>query len=94
MILVTANFVPRKLILSTLMKEIRSSETSVLARATRRQIQEYGIPQMPLMSVVTLLSAILHFKSFPSVGCPVVPARRYKRYAERGSYSPLNRPVR
>jgi hypothetical protein len=40
-LLVTASVVPSSLILVTLMKEaLRSSKTSVLSRATRRNIQE------------------------------------------------------
>jgi hypothetical protein len=40
-LLVTANVVPTSLILVTLMKEtVRSFETSVLTRATRRNIQK------------------------------------------------------
>jgi hypothetical protein len=43
-LLVTINIVPSSLVLVTLMMEaIRSSETSVLTRATRRSITEYGI---------------------------------------------------
>jgi hypothetical protein len=43
-LLAAANVVPSSLILFTLtMEAIRSSETSVLARATRRHIPEHGI---------------------------------------------------
>jgi hypothetical protein len=43
-LLVTVNVVFRSLIIVTLMMEaIRSSETSVLTRATRRHIREDGI---------------------------------------------------
>jgi hypothetical protein len=46
MLLVTGNVVPSSLILTTLMMEaIRSSKTSVLARATQRHIPEDGLPQ-------------------------------------------------
>jgi hypothetical protein len=41
-LIVTAN-VPSSLILFTLMKALRSSETSVLTRASQRHIQEDGI---------------------------------------------------
>jgi hypothetical protein len=45
-LLVIPNVVPGSLILLTLIMEaIRSSETSVLTRATRRNIPQYGIPQ-------------------------------------------------
>jgi hypothetical protein len=43
---VTANVVLSSVIFVTLMVEILSSETSVLARATRRNILEDGIVQM------------------------------------------------
>jgi hypothetical protein len=43
-LLVTANVLPRSLILSTLMMQaIHPSETSVLTRATRHHIPEDGI---------------------------------------------------
>jgi hypothetical protein len=43
-LLVTANIFPRSLILITLMmEELRSSETSILTRPTRRDIPEDGI---------------------------------------------------
>jgi hypothetical protein len=43
-LLVTANVFPSSLILALIMKTLRSSETSVLTRATRRNIPEEGIP--------------------------------------------------
>jgi hypothetical protein len=42
-LLVTANDVPSSPSLTRMMEAIRSSETSVLSRATRRNIPEYGI---------------------------------------------------
>jgi hypothetical protein len=38
----TANVVPSSLIVTLMMEEIRSSETSVLTRVTRRNIEEGG----------------------------------------------------
>jgi hypothetical protein len=48
-LLVTANVVPSSPILATLMEVTRSSETSVLTRATRRNNQEDGILQRGTM---------------------------------------------
>jgi hypothetical protein len=42
-LLVAANVILISLIIFTLMEAIRSSETSLITRATRRHIPEYGI---------------------------------------------------
>jgi hypothetical protein len=50
-LLVTTNVIPNSLILVTLMMEaVRSSETSVLARVTGRNIPEYGILHTRLLT--------------------------------------------
>jgi hypothetical protein len=61
-LLVTANVVPSSLIISTLMMEaIRSSETSVLTRTTRRHIPQDGILQA--LSSIQIRSNVSYFNS-------------------------------
>jgi hypothetical protein len=59
--LVNANFVPSSLIISTLMMvAVHSSETSVLTRATRRNMPEDGIHRRDnLKSYIALTSWVL-----------------------------------
>jgi hypothetical protein len=60
-LLVTANAVPSSPILVTLVMEaLRSSETSVLTRTTRRNMPEDGFPQM-LTSPANFLSVTKNF---------------------------------
>jgi hypothetical protein len=63
-LLVTAGVVPSSQILVTLMKDaLSSSDTSVITRATRRNIQEDAILHVSLMSVSLIaLSIVPHIR--------------------------------
>jgi hypothetical protein len=53
-LLVTANVIPSSLLLVTLMmEEVRSSETSVLTRATRRNILKDGMLILIALTIAT-----------------------------------------